>query len=136
VLRALRVPLAIVAAGTLPAAACGGDDDTEAVKQTVREFIRATDRRDADTFCGELVTQEFLEQSTGAVGPKAEEACRQQLRAVTGLRLGLVRIRRTEIEEDRARVTAVIETQGRRQVRLLRLREEDGAWKVAGGSGR
>jgi hypothetical protein len=135
VLRVLRVPLAIVAAGTLLPVACGGDDDTEAVEQTVRDFVRATDRRDADAFCGELVTQEFLVQSTGTVGPKAEDACRQQLRAVTGLRLGLVLIRKTEIDGDRARVTAILETQGQRQIRMLRLREEDGDWKVAGGSG-
>jgi hypothetical protein len=132
----LRPSLAIVIAGLLPFAACGGDDDdTGQVKQTVRQFVRATDQRDADAFCGRLVTQEFLEQTTGAVGDQAEDACRQQLRAVTGLRLRLLRIKRTEIDEDRARVTAVLETQGQRQVRVLRLREEDGDWKLAGGSG-
>jgi Domain of unknown function (DUF4878) len=130
----VRTTLAILAAALAPAA-CGGDD-TEAVKQTVREFIRATDQRDAGAFCGKLVTQQFLEQSTGAVGDEAQAACKQQLTAVTGLRLRLVRIRNTEIDGDRARVTAVLETQGRRQVRLLRLRKEDGDWKVAGGSGR
>jgi hypothetical protein len=29
----------------------------------------------------------------------------------------------------------VLETQGRRDVRLLRLRQEDGDWKLAGGRG-
>lgn len=119
----------------LALAACGGDD-TEAVKRTVREFVQATDQRDAGAFCDKLVTQQFLEQSTGAVGHEAHAACKRQLAAVTGLRLRLVRIRDTEIDGDRARVTAVLETQGRRQVRLLRLRKEDGDWKVAGGSGR
>jgi hypothetical protein len=133
--RVLRLTLAIAAVALL-GAACGGDEDeTLAVERTVRDFVRATDRRDADAFCGRLVTQEFLEQWTGAVGGQAEDACRQQFRAVTGLRLQLVRIERTVIDADRARVTAILEAQGQRQVRLLRLREEEGDWKVAGGSG-
>ena len=131
-----RLALAIVVAGALLLAACGDDDDTEQVKQTVRQFVRATDEHDARSFCGELVTQEFLEQSTGAVGDQAEDACKQQLTAVAGLRLRLVQIKGAEVDGDRARVTAVLETQGERQVRLLRLRKEDGDWKLAGGSGR
>ena len=131
-----RLALAIVVAGALSLAACGDDDDTEQVKQTVRQFVRATDEHDAGSFCGELVTQEFLEQSTGAVGDQAEDACKQQLTAVAGLRLRLVQIKGAEVDGDRARVTAVLETQGEREVRLLRLRKEDGDWKLAGGSGR
>ena len=129
-----RLAPVLAAVTALLLAACGGDD-TEEVEQTVRDFVRATDERDVDTFCDELVTQEFLEQSTGATGEKAGEACKQQLRAVTGLRLELVRIRKIEIDGDRAAVTAVLETQGRRDVRLLRLRQEDGDWKLAGGRG-
>jgi predicted lipid-binding transport protein (Tim44 family) len=115
-------------------AACGGDD-REDVDQTVRDFVRATDQRDADKFCDELVTQEFLEQSTGATGDRAKDACKQQLRAVTGLRVELVRIRKTEIDGDRAEVSVVLETQGRREGRLLRLKREDGDWRLAGGRG-
>jgi hypothetical protein len=129
-----RLAPVLAAAAALLLGACGGDDREE-VEQTVRDFVRATDERDVDTFCDELVTQEFLEQSTGATGEKAGDACKQQLRAVTGLRLELVRIRKIEIDGDRAAVTAVLETQGRRDVRLLRLRQEDGDWKLAGGRG-
>jgi predicted lipid-binding transport protein (Tim44 family) len=127
----LRRPLVLA---LLLLAGCGGDD-RKGVEQTVRDFVRATDRRDADTFCGELVTQEFLEESTGATGDRAKDACKQQLRAVTGLRLKLVRIRKIEIDDDNARASVVLETQGRRQPRLLRLRREDGDWKLAGGRG-
>jgi predicted lipid-binding transport protein (Tim44 family) len=129
-----RLAPVLAAAAPLLLAACGGDDREE-VEQTVRDFVRATDQRDVDTFCDELVTQEFLEESTGATGEKAGDACKQQLRAVTGLRIELVQIRKTEIDGDRAVVTAVLETQGRRDVRLLRLRKEDGDWKLAGGRG-
>lgn len=129
-----RLPLLLAVAATLLPLACGGDDREE-VEQTVRDFVQAIDRRDADQFCDELVTQEFLEQSTGATGDQARDACKQQLKAVTGLRIELVRIRKTEIDGDRAEVTAVLNTQGRRDVRLLRLTQEDGDWKLAGGRG-
>ena len=114
----------------------GGDDDREDVEQTVRDFVTATNERDGDAFCGELVTQEFLEQSTGAKGDQAEDACKQQLESVVGIRLRLVKIRGTEVDGDRARVTAVLEAQGQRQPpRVLRPVREDGDWKLAGGTG-
>jgi hypothetical protein len=126
--------LALILAAAHLLLGCGGND-REDIKQTVRDFVQATDRRDADKFCGELVTQQFLEQTTGATGDKAMEACRQQLSAVTGLRVRLVRIGRSEIDGDRATARVVLETQGRRDVRLLRLRKEDGDWKLAAGRG-
>jgi predicted lipid-binding transport protein (Tim44 family) len=131
-----RRPAALVATLlVLPlAAACGGDDQ-KAVSQAVRDFVRATDREDAPTFCG-LVTREYIEQSTGASGDRAERACRQQLRAVRGLSLRLVRIGRVEVDGDRARATAVLDTQGRRQVRRFLLEKEDGDWRLAGGAER
>ena len=129
-----RLRLVLVSAVLFLPAACGGDDRKD-IDRTVRDFVRATDKRDAETFCGELVTQEFLEQSTGATGARAKAACRQQLRVVTGLRLKLVRIRMIEIDDDRARASVVLETQGRRERRLLQLKREDGDWKLAGGRG-
>jgi predicted lipid-binding transport protein (Tim44 family) len=116
-------------------AGCGGGDDKSDAEQTVRDFVQATKDRDADKFCDELVTQEFLEQSTGATGDRAKDACKQQLTAVAGLRVKLARIRQIEIDDDRAKVSVVLETQGRRQARLLRLKREDGDWKLAGGRG-
>jgi predicted lipid-binding transport protein (Tim44 family) len=116
------------------APACGGDDQKE-VRQAVRDFVRATDREDAATFCG-LVTREYIEQSTGTRGDRADRACRQQLRAVRGVSLRLVRIGRVEVDGDRARATAVVGTQGRRQVRRFVLEKEDGDWRLAGGAER
>jgi ketosteroid isomerase-like protein len=119
----------------LALAACGGDDRKEA-QQTVRDFVKATNERDADRFCDEIATQEYLEQSTGATGDQAREECTRQFEGVTRLELELVSIRKTEVDGDRARVTAELSTQGVREVRLLRLEKEDGDWKLAGGSGR
>jgi hypothetical protein len=129
-----RHTLVLAVAAALALAGCGGDDREE-VERTVRDFVRATDRRDADAFCGRLVTQEYLERSTRAAGDRARDACRRQLTAVTGLRLKLVRIRGIEIDGDRAEARVVLETQGSRQARLLRLEREDGDWKLAGGRG-
>jgi hypothetical protein len=128
----LTVTFAAVALASAAAPACG-DDDEEEVRRTVRDFVQAADRRDADRFCDELVSEEFLKRSTGAAGDPAVRACKRQLRAVAGLRLRLVRIGKTEVDGDRARVTAVIESRGRHQVRVLHLLEEDGDWKLTGG---
>jgi hypothetical protein len=132
VLRALLVLLALPAL-LLPG--CGGGDDKEDIEQTVRDFVSATNDRDADMFCGEIVSQEFLEQSTGATGDEAEDECRRQLEAIKGLDVELVEIARTEIDGDAATVRAVIETQGDAQPQTLRLEKEDGRWKLAGGGG-
>jgi Domain of unknown function (DUF4878) len=116
-------------------AGCGGGDDREQVEQTVRDFVRATNERDAEAFCEDLVTQEFLEQSTGATGDNAKESCREQFSRLRGLRFDLVRITKTEIEDDTARVEAVLRTQGQVQDQVLRLEKEDGDWRLAGNPG-
>jgi ketosteroid isomerase-like protein len=113
-------------------AGCGGRDDKEEAEQTVRDFVTATRERDADAFCHELVTQEFLEQAIGATGDKATESCKREFRALTGIRVRLVRIAKTEVDGDTARVTAVLERQGQRLNQRLRLKKEDGDWKLAG----
>jgi hypothetical protein len=101
----------------------------------VRDFVSATNDRDADAFCGEIVTQEFLEQSTGAKGDEAEDECKRQLESIKGLEVELVEIRKTEVDGDSATVRTVIETQGDSNTQILRLKKEDGGWKLAGGSG-
>jgi hypothetical protein len=113
----------------------GGDDDPDDVRQTVRDFVEATNERDGESLCGELLTQEYLENSTLATGEQADEACRRQLEATTGLRLELISIGRPKVEDDEATVRAVIDTGGVRSPRLFRLEREDGRWKLASGTG-
>jgi Domain of unknown function (DUF4878) len=112
---------------------CGGDDKEDA-EQTVRDFVQATKERDADTFCEDLVTQEFLEQAIGARGDRAIESCKREFGNLRGLRVRLVRIVKTELDGDSARVTAVLDRQGERIRQTLRLKKEDGDWKLAGGA--
>jgi Domain of unknown function (DUF4878) len=113
----------------------GGGDDTEEAEQVVRDFVTATNDRDADTFCGELVTQEFLEQTTGATGDKADDECHRQLEAIKGLEVELVKITKTEVDGDKATVRATVKTQGATGTQSFLLEKEDGDWKLAGGSG-
>ena len=43
-------------------AGCGGDDKKDA-EQTVRDFVDALNTHDADRYCDELITKEFLEKT-------------------------------------------------------------------------
>ncbi|MGH2783001.1 MAG: hypothetical protein ACRDL4_14440 [Thermoleophilaceae bacterium] len=121
----------------LALAGCGGDDggnDAEEIRQVVRDFVEATNERDGDVLCGELLTQEYKEGATGAAGDQADEACREQLRLTRDLMLELVSVGRVEVDGERATVRAVIDMGGVRAPRLFRLEREDGAWKLDAGS--
>jgi ketosteroid isomerase-like protein len=115
---------------------CGGDDKKEA-EQTVRAFVKAVNTRDADRYCDELITKEFLEESTFSTGDedKARQSCKSQLKATTGLHVRLVRIAKTEVDGDAATVTAVLQRQSQRTKQRLLLKKEDGDWKLAGAGG-
>jgi hypothetical protein len=123
----------LLAVTALALAACGGDDK-EDVEQTVRDFVSVSRDPDPDMFCGEILSEELLEQTTGATGDNAEDQCRRQLEDAKGVNAELVEIRRTEIDGDNATVRAVIRAQGRSQAQTLRLVKEDGRWKLSGGA--
>ncbi len=110
----------------------GGGDDKEDAEQAVRDFVTATREKDSDAFCDELVTQEFLEQATGATGEQAAQSCKRELDSLTGVNVKVVRIVRTEVKEDTALVTAVLARGGQELRQRLRLKKEDGDWKLAG----
>jgi hypothetical protein len=127
--RPLAAALALAA---LALGACGGGDE-DGPEEVVREFVQATNDRDSEKLCDELLSAEFIAQSTGAKeGDTA--ACKRQLEAVTGLRLKLTEVRETKVDGDRATVSAVLSVQGRRERRVFRLERQDGEWKLAGGS--
>lgn len=112
----------------------GGGDDPDEVRQTVRDFVEATNQRDGETLCGELLTQEYLEKSTLAPGDQAGEACREQLDRTVDLRLKLISVGKTEVDGDEATVRVVIDTDGVQAPRLFRLEREDDRWKLADGT--
>jgi hypothetical protein len=126
--------LACLAVLALALAACGGGDDAEDARQAVRDFVEATNARDGDRLCGDLLTQEYLEKYTGATGDEAEDACKQQLDVIRGLKLRLVRIDAVAVDGDAAVVRATIATGGQRLARRFGLAKEDGDWKLDSGS--
>jgi hypothetical protein len=119
---------------TLALSACGGGDDSGDAKQAVRDFVQATNDRDGDRLCGDLLSQEYMEKATGASGDQAQDACKQQLSLIKGLKLRLVAVGDAEVDGDRATVRATIVTGGQRQSRSFQLAKESGSWKLVGGS--
>jgi hypothetical protein len=113
-------------------AGCGGDDKKDA-EQTVRDFVKAVNERDADAYCDDLITEEFREKSTFATGDRASESCKRQLKAIKGLHIDLVRIVKTEVDGDKATVVAVLRRPGGQIRQRLQLEKDDGDWKLAGG---
>ena len=114
--------------------ACGGGSDSEQVQQTVRDFVTATNDRDGDRLCDDLVTREYLEKATGATGDQANDACKQQLDLISGLRLRLISVGKPKVDGDKATVRAMIAIGSQRTPRSFRLEKEDGDWKLASGS--
>jgi ketosteroid isomerase-like protein len=110
---------------------CGGDDEKDA-GQTVRDFVTAVNERDADTYCDDLITDEFRKKTTFATGDRASESCKRQLKAITGLHLKLVRVVSTKVDGDSATVTAVLERQGERIRQVYELQKDGGDWKLDG----
>lgn len=113
--------------------ACG--DDPGDPERTVREFAKATSARDVDALCGRLLTQDFLERTTGGVGDGAERACRSQLRGSRVAKTRVVRVTKTTVDDDRASVRVVLATEGQQRPRTFWLVDEDGAWRIDGAVG-
>jgi ketosteroid isomerase-like protein len=111
---------------------CGGDDKKDA-QQTVRDFVEALNTRDADRYCDDLVTKEFLEKTTLSTGDedKARESCKREFKNLT-VRVNLTKIGATKVDGDKATVTAVLTRQGQSIKQRLLLEKEDGDWKLAG----
>jgi hypothetical protein len=126
--------IALVLALAVALGACGGDDDSKDAQQTVRDFVQATNDRDGDRLCGRLLSQEYMEKATGASGDRAEDACKDQLSLIKGLKLRLISIGATKVDGEEAVVRATIVTGGQRTSRRFELAKEDGDWKLVGGS--
>jgi ketosteroid isomerase-like protein len=112
---------------------CGGNDSEDA-EQTVRDFVEALNTRDADRYCDDLITKEFLEKTTFNTGDedKARESCKREFKNLTGLKVNLAKIESTKVDGDNATVTAVLVRQGQRIEQKLLLEKEGGDWKLAG----
>ena len=124
--------LALLICVLVAVSGCGGDDKKDA-QQTVRDFVEALNTRDADRYCDDLVTKEFLEKTTFSTGDedKARESCKREFKNLT-VRVKLTKIGATTVDGDKATVTAVLTRQGQSIKQKLLLEKEDGDWKLAG----
>jgi hypothetical protein len=113
-------------------AGCGGSDKSK-VESTVRDFVKATNDRDADKWCDKLTTKDFKEQATGATGGQATKACKRQLKSLRRPSVQLIRIDRVKIDGDNATAATTIDAQGQRAPQAFRLKKEDGDWRIGGG---
>jgi hypothetical protein len=128
-----RAPITMLLASVvLGLPACGGDDEGD-VKKTVREFIEATRSRDANAWCGKLVTRDFLEQATGATGREAQDACRKQIKSARAPDVRLTKVGKPSIDGDKATVVTTLEEQGQPRPQVFRLKKEGGDWRLTSG---
>ena len=125
-----RLPLLIVA---IALAGCGGGDANAGdAEQVIRDFAEAVSKSDGDKFCKELVTREYLEQTTGATGDNAVSQCVKQIDSLQQGSFKIVKIDKTTIDGDKATVTAQVETQGRKVPQVFRLEKQDGKFRLTG----
>src|SRR5919197_2576591 len=94
--------LTVVLLAALWLAACGGGNDKQEAEQTVRDFVKASNERDADKLCDDLLSKDFIEQTTGATGDRANKTCKQQLKLLRPTKRRLVKISSTKIDGDKA----------------------------------
>ena len=128
---ALSSALAIGLVALLAGCGGGGGDKKEA-EQTVRDFVKAVNERDADTYCDDLITKEFREKTSFATGDAARDSCKRDLKAIKGLHIELVRIASAKVDGDQATVTAVIKDSDAESKREIQLEKQDGDWRIAG----
>ena len=125
------LPLLIVA---IALAGCGGSDDPDEgdAERVVRDFAKAVSESDGEKFCKELVTREYLEQTTGATGDNAVSQCEKQIDSLKQGSFKVAKISKTEIDGDKATVTAQVETQGQTVPQVFRLENQDGEFRLTG----
>ena len=129
----LAVPICLLA--LLAGCGGGGGDDKAEAQQTVHDFVKAVNTRDADAYCDDLITKEFREKTTFTTGDSASQSCKRDFRAIRGLHLRLDRIVRTKVDGDNATLTVRIDRSGSVSQQRIQLEKDDGDWKISGGTG-
>ena len=79
--RIRQVTAAVLVASALLSAGCGGESDTELVRQTVADYGEASAKKDYQRICDELVAKELL-RSVESVGLPCELAFKRGLQDV------------------------------------------------------
>ena len=121
---ALPIVLGLVLAG------CGGGDDEGDVEKVIKDFAKAVTESDGKKFCNDLVTRDYLEKTVGATGDNAVEQCEKQIDGLQQRSFKIVKFDKIEIKDDRATVTAQVETQGATAPQVFRLEKQDGKFRL------
>jgi hypothetical protein len=108
---------------------CGKSESEEAT-DVVREFVVAANERDADRLCGDLVTENFVRQTTLATGEDARDNCRDQVDLLRRPRIELLEIESVRVDGDRATVVTQLDIGGERRRELFQLAKEDGEFRL------
>lgn len=126
----LRAPAVAACLAVAALAACGGKSDKEEAEDVVRGIAEATNDSDGGKFC-DLVTEQFLEQSTGAKGDEAKDACKKQIDSLKNTKLEVTKVSKVEVKGDKATVTAELSSRGQKRPQVFNLKKEDGEFKLA-----
>ena len=105
------------------------------MQKAVRDFVKATNARDAKHYCDDLVTKAYVEGVTGATGDAARKVCKRQLGLQRVPKVRIVDIQKTVVHDDRAKVTALLQAGGQSRPQVLPLRKQDGNWRIADSNG-
>jgi hypothetical protein len=123
-------PAALLLLLGLVASGCGGGDDKGDVEKVIKDFATAVSESDGKTFCNDLVTRDYLEKTVGATGDNAVDQCEKQIDGLQQRSFKIVKFDKVEIKDDKATVTAQVETQGRTAPQVFRLEKQDGKFRL------
>ena len=126
----MRPLLAAVLVAVMALSACGGGDDESQARDTVRQFFTALQKRDAAKLCDDLLSKQFLKETTLGTGDPKQE-CRRQFKDLKAPAFKLVRVGNVKVNGDDATVATVIERDNQAQPQVFRLKKEDGDWRLA-----
>jgi hypothetical protein len=127
--------IAALVLGVALAVGCGGGSDESDAKSTVTQFFKAIKDKDSAKLCDDLLTKDFIEQTTGSTGKDAGQECRRQFKTLRAANVKLVKVGKAKVKGDNASVAATIESQEQSRPQIFRLKKEDGSWRLAGGVG-
>ncbi|MTD43898.1 hypothetical protein GKE82_06165 [Conexibacter sp. W3-3-2] len=119
---------ALLAALSAFAAGCGGESDTDLVRDTVRSYGEASAKKDYQRICDDLVAKELL-RSVEAVGLPCELAFKRGLQEVKNPR---VEVGEVTVNKSKALVQVRSSAEGQPDSQdTLELTLEGGEWRIS-----
>lgn len=124
-----RIPARPVVLGCMALALGGCGGAARDPEEVVKEFIEAYDRGDPRA-CRELVTDGYVKAITREDGERGRELCEQQLAGIAPADVKLDLIPSVDDRGDVVDVVVRLRIDGRQEEQSLRLRRQDGEYRV------